>query len=126
MDRISRLAPDLFGEGRQMTRIGSMGGKLWKARGATEQHGQRVSRPRRIDVRHWLAHGSARRLALIGALAAALLPFIACTYKVQVEAPKEPIVIDLNVKIEHEVRIRVEKDIDELIDERQDLFGGAQ
>ncbi len=33
-----------------------------------------------------------------------------------------PIVVNLNVKIEHEVRIKVEKDVEELFDENPDLF----
>jgi len=45
-----------------------------------------------------------------------------CTPKVQLEAPKEPIVINMNIKIEHEVRIRVDKDLDELISDEKDIF----
>lgn len=37
-----------------------------------------------------------------------------CSPKVQVEAPKEPIVINMNIKIEHEIRIRVDKDLDDV------------
>jgi len=33
----------------------------------------------------------------------------ACTPTVQVQAPKEPIEINLNVKIQHEIRIQVDK-----------------
>ena len=46
----------------------------------------------------------------------------ACQHKVQLEAPKEPIVINLNVKIEQEVRVKVEEDIEELFDENEDIF----
>ena len=45
-----------------------------------------------------------------------------CTPKVQLEAPKEPIVINMNIKIEHEVRVRVDKDLDELIADDKDIF----
>lgn len=45
-----------------------------------------------------------------------------CTPTVRVEAPKDPIVINLNVKIEQEVRVKVEKEADALIDKRPDLF----
>ncbi len=44
-----------------------------------------------------------------------------CSPKVQVEAPKEPIVINMNVKIEHEIRVRVDKDLDDMF-ENEDLF----
>lgn len=55
------------------------------------------------------------------AIGSCLLLF-ACTPKVQVQAPDEPIEINLNVKIEHEIRVKVEKDIDELLAENEDLF----
>jgi hypothetical protein len=41
---------------------------------------------------------------------------------VKVQAPEEPIEINLNIKIEHEIRVRVDKDIDELLSENKDLF----
>ena len=44
----------------------------------------------------------------------------ACTLKVA--APEDPITINLNVKIEHEVRIKVEKDLDKLIENEDGLF----
>ena len=46
----------------------------------------------------------------------------ACQHKVQIEAPKEPIVINLNVKIEQEVRVKVEDDVEQLFDTNEDLF----
>ena len=53
---------------------------------------------------------------------AALALFAACTPKVQVEAPKEPITINMNIKIEHEIRVKVDKDLDQLIDKNDELF----
>lgn len=53
-----------------------------------------------------------------------LIPLIlfvgACTVKVA--APEKPITINLNVKIEHEVRIKVEKELEDLFSEDSDLF----
>ena len=46
----------------------------------------------------------------------------ACQPTVKVEAPDKPIVINLNVKIEQEVRIRIEKDAEELLQQRSDIF----
>jgi len=46
----------------------------------------------------------------------------ACTPTVQVAAPDKPIEINLNIKIEHEIRIKVDKDLDELFDEDSELF----
>jgi hypothetical protein len=47
---------------------------------------------------------------------------VACTPKVQVEAPREPITINLNVKIEHEIRVKVDKDLEQLFAEESDIF----
>ena len=41
---------------------------------------------------------------------------------VKVQAPDEPIEINLNVKIEQEVRVRLDRDIETLIDENPDIF----
>lgn len=66
--------------------------------------------------------GRRRIAALAGALALAVAGASACQPTVRVEPPKEPIVVNLNVKIEHEVRIRVEKDVEDLFAENPDLF----
>lgn len=47
---------------------------------------------------------------------------LACTPKVIIEPPNEPIVINMNIKIEHEVRIKIDKELDSLIEEDDDLF----
>lgn len=52
----------------------------------------------------------------------ALMPLAACTPRVALEAPKEPITINLNVKIDHEIRLKVEKDVDSLVDKNSGLF----
>ena len=62
------------------------------------------------------------RLALL--LAAVLVAAASgCQPKVAVEAPKEPITINLNVKIEHEIRVKVEDDLEDLFEEDEELFG---
>jgi hypothetical protein len=53
-------------------------------------------------------------------LAAAIL--VACQPTVKVEAPDKPIVINLNVKIEQEVRVKVDRDVEELLKTQPDLF----
>jgi hypothetical protein len=55
-------------------------------------------------------------------LAGMLVLLAACQPTVRVEAPEKPIVINVNVKIEHEVRVRVEKDIEDLLAEEPELF----
>jgi len=55
-----------------------------------------------------------RKKAAIIATAGLVSLLGACSPKVQVEAPKEPIVINMNVKIEHEIRVKVDKELDEM------------
>ena len=62
-----------------------------------------------------------RKCAGLPALIVYLLIAPGCTPKVMVEAPKEPIVINMNVKIEHEIRIRVDKDLDAMFED-ENLF----
>lgn len=57
-------------------------------------------------------------IMLMTAMLAVLLS--ACTVKVA--APDEPITINLNVKIEHEIRVKVEKDLESLFDSESGLF----
>ena len=45
-----------------------------------------------------------------------------CTPTIQVAAPSEPIEINLNVTIQHEIRIKVDKDLEELFEEEADIF----
>ena len=58
--------------------------------------------------------------ALVGGIAATTLA--ACTPTVKVEAPDKPIVINLNVKIEQEVRVKVDRDVDTLLQDNPNLF----
>lgn len=53
---------------------------------------------------------------------AGLMLVTACNPTVKVEAPDEPITINMNIKIEHEVRIKVEKDLEGVFDEDSGLF----
>jgi hypothetical protein len=47
---------------------------------------------------------------------------LGCSPSVRLEAPEKPIEINMNVKIEHEIRLKVEKDVDELISNQKGLF----
>jgi len=42
---------------------------------------------------------------------------------VAVKAPEEPITINLNVKIDQEVRVRLDREVEDLIAGNPDLFG---
>ena len=46
-----------------------------------------------------------------------------CTPTVKLEAPDKPIEINMNIKIEQEVRVRIERDLDKEILANPDLFG---
>ena len=46
----------------------------------------------------------------------------ACAPKVQIVAPEKPIVINLNVKIDQEVRVRLDKDVEDLLADNPDIF----
>ena len=60
------------------------------------------------------------RSTVAGAMAA--LALSACTPTVKVEAPDKPIVINLNVKIEQEVRVKIDRDVEELLKSNPDIF----
>lgn len=47
---------------------------------------------------------------------------MACSPTVKVEAPNEPITINLNVKIEHEIRVKVDKELDDIFSQDSELF----
>ncbi len=46
----------------------------------------------------------------------------ACNPTVRIEAPKEPIKIEANIKIQHEIVVRVEKELDQALSEDSGLF----
>ncbi|WP_417565797.1 YnbE family lipoprotein [Marinobacter sp.] len=46
------------------------------------------------------------------------LAMVACTPTVQMAAPKEPITVNLNVKIQHEIYVKVDKDVEDLFSEK--------
>lgn len=54
-------------------------------------------------------------LAACGALAG-------CSPTVKLEAPDKPIEINLNVKIDQEIRIKLDREVEDLINENPDIF----
>jgi len=46
----------------------------------------------------------------------------ACQPKLQIVAPDKPIEINLNIKIDQQVRVRLDQDVDDLITNNPDLF----
>ncbi|HCD35515.1 MAG TPA: YnbE family lipoprotein [Chlorobium sp.] len=59
--------------------------------------------------------------ALFAILVAGLF-MTGCNPTVRVEAPDKPIVINMNIKIDHEIRVKVDKELDSLLDTKQGLF----
>jgi len=60
---------------------------------------------------------------LAGALLlSASIALVGCSPKVEVAVPDKPITINLNVKIEHEILVKVDKQIDDLFSENSELF----
>ena len=55
------------------------------------------------------------------AVGLAIFLFTGCTHRVEVSA-KEPITINLNLKIDHEIRVKVDKELDDIFSEDSDIF----
>ena len=45
-----------------------------------------------------------------------------CTPRVEVVPSDKPITINLNVKIDHEIRVKIEKELQEVLSEKSGLF----
>ncbi len=59
------------------------------------------------------------RLIAAGTLGLAVT---ACQPTVKIEAPDKPIEINLNVKIEQEIRVKVDRELDDLLASNPELF----
>ena len=58
-------------------------------------------------------------ILLVGASSALIA---ACTPTVKIEPPDKPIQINLNVKIDQEVRVKLDDSVEDLISSNPDLF----
>ena len=70
-------------------------------------------RPDSFELSHWRG---AAALLLLG------LPLAACQPTVAVQAPKEPITINLNVKLDAEVKVKLEEQAEKDIEANPDIF----
>ena len=61
-------------------------------------------------------------LACIMALPIMALSMAACTPTVQLQAPEKPIEINLNVNIEHHVKVEIERDVSAAIAKNKEIF----
>ena len=57
-----------------------------------------------------------------GFLFGAALLSVGCEPTVRLKAPDKPIVVNLNVKIEREVKVRVEEEVDKLVQQNKEIF----
>ncbi len=62
------------------------------------------------------------KIALVALMAVSTLTLSGCVPRIEVAAPKEPITINMNVKIEHEILIKADKDVEALLKSRNDVF----
>lgn len=65
---------------------------------------------------------TARQALMTGVAMAFALGVAACTPTIRIEASDKPITINLNVKIDQEVRYRLDKDLEDAIAKNPDLF----
>ncbi|WP_318363628.1 YnbE family lipoprotein [Enterobacter sp.] len=56
------------------------------------------------------------------ALCAPLMLLTGCTPRIEVAAPSTPITINMNVKIDHDIHIKADKDVETLLKTRSDLL----
>lgn len=70
--------------------------------------------------------GASRNLAYvknwIPAFAGMTVLLMACTPTVKLEAPDKPIEINMNINIEHRVKVEIEKDVKQAIANNKDIF----
>ena len=64
----------------------------------------------------------ARRACLAAAFVPLTALILGCQPTVRVEAPKEPITINLNIKLDAEVRLKIEEQAQEDIQANPDIF----
>lgn len=74
----------------------------------------------RTGTEPWLGRHLLLKLFFVFGLSS--ISVAACSPTVKVQAPDKPIVINLNIKIEQEVRIKVEKGVEDLLSDNPDIF----
>ena len=51
-----------------------------------------------------------------------LLLLTACTPRVEIMVPDKPITVNLNVKVDHEIRVKVDRELEQLFEQEKGLF----
>jgi len=57
---------------------------------------------------------------------AALAALLGCSPTVKIQAPDKPIEINLNIRIEQEVRVKIDRELDQVFTQNPELFGLPQ
>ena len=105
----------------------SLGDRLAPVRGQTRMPGRphgtsRGTLPR--DFRPVAARASlSRTLRSFLTSAVALVALAGCSPTVKVQAPDKPIEINVNIRIEHEVRVKIDRELDAVFSQNPELFG---
>ena len=60
-------------------------------------------------------------MSKILAIVLAIFIMSGCTHKIEVSA-KEPITSNLNLKIDHEIKVKVDKELDDIFSDESDIF----
>ena len=47
---------------------------------------------------------------------------LACTPRVEVTAPDKPIEINMNINIQHHIKVEIERDLEKTFDKNSDIF----
>lgn len=48
--------------------------------------------------------------------------FISCAPTVKVEAPDKPVEINMNINIKHEISVKVDKKLEDVMEDNDDIF----
>ncbi|MFC3395468.1 YnbE family lipoprotein [Brenneria rubrifaciens] len=64
-----------------------------------------------------------KRYGVIQAGAGAVFLLAGCVPRIEVAAPKEPITINMNVKVDHEIHIRADKEATQLLEKSNNAAG---
>lgn len=55
-------------------------------------------------------------------LTSAVLLISGCSPEVKIKAPEEPVTINLNVAVDHKIKVEMDKDVKQAISENKDVF----
>ncbi len=61
-------------------------------------------------------------IALLLVISVFIIITSGCSPTIKLAAPDKPITINLNIKIQHEIRVKVEQDLEDMFNEDSELF----